>query len=65
MKYLLKILGLSLLSIPFFIWHSLIVIWTFRTEKFVSFSIDVADTIEHLYRRAFPIRPNRKKHSTF
>lgn len=60
MKYILGIIGLSLLSIPFFIWHALVVIWTFRTDKFKSFKHEVVDTLDDLYYRAFKSGKRRK-----
>lgn len=59
MKYILKIMLLSLASIPFFIWYALVTVWTFRTDKFVAFKSDVLDTLNYQYRRAFPYKPNR------
>ena len=60
MKYILAIVGLSLLSIPFFIWYGLYSIWTFRTDKIKKFGSEIFDTIDYQYRRAFPYKPTKR-----
>jgi type II secretory pathway component PulL len=59
MKYLLQILLLSLLLIPYYVFECLVAIWTFKTERVKSLTKDYKDTVEDLYRRAFP-RKSRK-----
>jgi hypothetical protein len=61
MKYLLKILGLSLLAIPFLLWEVLVSVWTFRTDGLKKQWSDIYDTLESDYRRAFPYKPNRSQ----
>lgn len=60
MKYILQMIALSLLSIPFFIWYALVTIWTFRTDKFIAFKDDVLDTLDYQYRKAFPYKPSKR-----
>lgn len=57
MKYLLRILLLSIAVIPFFIWEALVTIWTFDKSGFKQLRKDYSDTVESNYRRAFKRRP--------
>jgi hypothetical protein len=59
MKYIIKILLLSLAAIPFFIWEGLVSVWTFRTANLVKLRSDVAYTIGTNYRKAFNISKSK------
>jgi hypothetical protein len=56
MKYLLKILGLSLLAIPIFIWFALVTVWTFNTYKIEEFYENYSWGIRKNYRKIFPYK---------
>jgi len=63
MKYLLKILLLSVALIPFSLWFILVFIWTFDSSELKQLWHDFKQTINSNYRRAFPYKSNssRKK----
>jgi len=55
MKYLLKILLISLSTIPFFIWEGLVTVWTFRTDNLIKLKKEVSYEICTNYCKAFNI----------
>jgi hypothetical protein len=59
MKYLLQILFLSLLLIPFMLYQLYISFWTFRTHNVKELWGDYKDSINTNYRLAFV--PKRRK----
>lgn len=61
MKYLLKIMLLSLLLIPFMTWELIVAVWTFRTNNLKTLWNDYSSTVEFNYRRAFPRKPSSSK----
>jgi len=59
MKYLLRILLLSLLLIPFIVWESALCVWTFRSENVKDLWSDYKDTVGFNFRKAFPRRSKK------
>lgn len=65
MKYLLKIMLLSVAIIPFFVWELLVSLWYFRSQGVKELWYDYTSTVSHNYRKAFPRRSHKHKPSTF
>lgn len=61
MKYLIKIMLLSISVIPFLTWELLVGIWLFRFEDLKTLWNDYSDTIESNYRRAFPRKSKKSR----
>ena len=61
MKYIFKIILFSFVIIPFYIWEGLVALWTFKSEGIKELSNDYTETVESLYRRAFPRRTKKPR----
>lgn len=59
MKYILKIMLLSIALIPFMAWELLVAAWIFRSDDVKQLWRDYSETVESNYRKAFP-RKSRK-----
>ena len=51
MKYILKIMLLSIAVIPLFVWEALVYIWTFNNSGYKTLKQDYKATVRSNYRR--------------
>jgi hypothetical protein len=51
MKYILKIMLLSIAVIPLFVWEALVYIWTFNNSGYKTLKQDYKVTVKSYYRK--------------